>query len=511
MMAGFCVLSSQTLAQYGLLGNLGVIAKNSSSLQAFGTGDGKDLKYSIIDNKAKIIGFINTAVTHTIIIPKEVQQNNRMYPVTSINNMAFFRNLKLVNLTIPDTVKNIGDRVCWNCKNLRTVTILSSETEIGQDVFKNCDNLTTVQIPASAEELRNKLIAAGIRQEQIIELEYGLLDEANVYNKCRYEIIDDKYAKLVECYAQDVTEARIPLAVKKGERIYHVRSMDCNAFISCRKLNTMIIPRYMEKIIDVSQFHSSSLKTFTVLAGNRHYKSIDGVLFSADGTTLIKFPENKEVTEYQIPEGVTTVAEGAFVGNRNLTKVTMASTVTKLGARAFCGCGNLTTVNMTKKVTDIGSETFGHCEKLEKVLGSDGVQRIDSAAFIDCINLDTMKLGDGLTTIGDGAFCGCRKFTIPELPKTTKIGYSTFRGCIGYKEDDDAEEQKENSTTVYEEDDDDDDDFFNFNGVSFINHKGNASYVSTYEQTAPPDFNECIGLQKEDSATVYEEDDNAEE
>lgn len=195
MVAGFCVLSSQTLVQYGLLGNLGVIAKNSSSLQAFGTGDGKDLRYMIIDHEAKITGFINTNVTHTIIIPKEVEQCGRMYPVTSIGGMAFASNTKLVNLTIPDTVKNMDNMVCLNCRNLRTVTILSSEIEIGQNVFKDCNNLTTVRIPACAEKLKNKLIAAGIRPEQIIELEYGVLDGADCYNKCKYEIKEDDDAE----------------------------------------------------------------------------------------------------------------------------------------------------------------------------------------------------------------------------------------------------------------------------------------------------------------------------
>ena len=198
MMAGFCVLSSQTLVQYGLLGNLGVIAKNSSSLQAFGTGDGKDLRYMIIDHEAKITGFINTNVTLTIIIPKEVEQCGRMYPVTSIGGMAFVSNTKLVNLTIPHTVKNIDNMACWNCKNLSTVNILSSEIEIGQDVFKDCNNLTTVRIPACAEKLRNKLIAAGISNEKIIEFEYRVLDEANVYNKYRYEKKEDDDSFYIE-------------------------------------------------------------------------------------------------------------------------------------------------------------------------------------------------------------------------------------------------------------------------------------------------------------------------
>ena len=40
MMAGFYVLSTQTLVQYGLLvGNGGIATKNSSNLQAFGASD----------------------------------------------------------------------------------------------------------------------------------------------------------------------------------------------------------------------------------------------------------------------------------------------------------------------------------------------------------------------------------------------------------------------------------------------------------------------------------------
>ena len=53
MMAGFCVLSTQTLVQYGLLlGNGGIATKNSSSLQAFGTsGENAFEEMNELENK----------------------------------------------------------------------------------------------------------------------------------------------------------------------------------------------------------------------------------------------------------------------------------------------------------------------------------------------------------------------------------------------------------------------------------------------------------------------------
>ena len=85
------------------------------------------------------------------------------------------------------------------------------------------------------------------------------------------------------------------------------------------------------------------LERIDVDKDNTSFKSIDGVLFSADGTYLRQYPTGKKDTEYVIPEGVTWLCHMSFFGNAALQTVTIASSVERL-ENAFSGCPGLTTV-----------------------------------------------------------------------------------------------------------------------------------------------------------------------
>ena len=53
----------------------------------------------------------------------------------------------------------------------------------------------------------------------------------------------------------------------------------------------------------------------------------DGVIFSIDGKTLIKYPTDKFYKEYIIPEGTEIIDRKAFVGAQ-IGKVTLPTTLT---------------------------------------------------------------------------------------------------------------------------------------------------------------------------------------
>lgn len=61
-------------------------------------------------------------------------------------------------------------------------------------------------------------------------------------------------------------------------------------------------------------FFRCSLEDISVNSANPSYSSQNGVLFSKDMKTLLIYPENRQADHYQIPSGVTTVAEYAFDG-----------------------------------------------------------------------------------------------------------------------------------------------------------------------------------------------------
>ena len=61
---------------------------------------------------------------------------------------------------------------------------------------------------------------------------------------------------------------------------------------------------------------------------------VDGVTFSADGRTLIKYPTDKFYKEYIIPEGTEIIGKKAFAGAQ-IGKVTIPTTLTHINDSAF--------------------------------------------------------------------------------------------------------------------------------------------------------------------------------
>lgn len=66
--------------------------------------------------------------------------------VTKIENYSFGE-CGIRSITIPDSVKSIGEGAFEWCKKLRSITIPDSVTSIGCCAFNLCDNLRSVSIP----------------------------------------------------------------------------------------------------------------------------------------------------------------------------------------------------------------------------------------------------------------------------------------------------------------------------------------------------------------------------
>ena len=65
------------------------------------------------------------------------------------------------------------------------------------------------------------------------------------------------------------------------------------------------------------------LAIINVASGNSEYKSVDSVLFSADGKTLIAYPAGNTATSYAVPADVTVLSANAFAGCKYLEAITM--------------------------------------------------------------------------------------------------------------------------------------------------------------------------------------------
>ena len=112
------------------------------------------------------------------------------------------------------------------------------------------------------------------------------------------------------------------------------------------ELTTINIPRSVNWINTWSSFTEEcyKLEDINVDSTNPYYASIDGVLYSNDGATLIKYPCGKKETHFKIFDEVTIICSYAFSECKSLASVEIPNDVTTIGAGAFRYCDNLTDI-----------------------------------------------------------------------------------------------------------------------------------------------------------------------
>ena len=121
-------------------------------------------------------------------------------------------------------------------------------------------------------------------------------------------------------------------------------------------LESLFIPASVTDIDSGAFWSSSNLLRFDVAAENPVYKSVDGVVFSKDGTRLEQYPDGREGA-YTVPAGVTAIGDYAFYGSDGLTAITFPGTLTSIGYRAFEGSG-LTVIHLPASVSAVGGRAF---------------------------------------------------------------------------------------------------------------------------------------------------------
>ena len=182
-------------------------------------------------------------------------------------------------------------------------------------------------------------------------------------------------------------------------------------------------------------------------------RTIDGVLFNADGTVLLDYPVN-HARSYAVPEGTEKIAYAAFAANTiiyggdtevKLESVSMPASLKRIEPCAFFGCYNLSEIDLPDGLEYIGSRAFGTDETLgddpfytgeyapiEEIYIGKNVEKIGRKAF-DGLNLRRFRVSPANRRYAEtaGMLTGKSGDTILEVPRGMDGMFYIPEGIVG--------------------------------------------------------------------------------
>jgi len=239
-----------------------------------------------------------------------------------------------------------------------------------------------------------------------------------------------------------------------------VKIIGNEAFLNCTGLANLLLPEYLEEL-SVSALNGCTgltslqlpvtlsrglgfgtlatgckkLTQILVAEGNSAYSSIDGVLFSKDGSLLVRYPAGKIETSYTVPATVAEIGFGAFEDAVRLSTVQLPDGLKTIRDGAFRGCNALRTIQIPPLVTSIGAMVFENCTGLNSFNNPNQLTEIGYRMFKNCSSLALVSIPESVTEIRAEAFSGCSALASITLLQSIKgLGDKCFENCRGLRE-----------------------------------------------------------------------------
>lgn len=257
-------------------------------------------------------------------------------------NGAFYR-AKFTEAIIGEGVTSIGSYAFWYCTSLASITIPNSVTRIGNSAFNKCESLTSVTIPDSVTS--------------ISEFAFSSCSGMKVLT------LGSKVSSIQErAFSGCSSLESVIITNNKGINMYN------GAFEDCDNLESVY---YNDDLINWFNMNFEYGSSNPLDNGARLY---------INGT---------ELTEIDVPNGISAIKDYTFNGCTSITKVTMHNRITSVGHSTFCECFNLKEVYcMTTIPPTCGTTTFSYYKNGE-------FYPLGCKIYVPIGSVETYKVADG--------------------------------------------------------------------------------------------------------------------
>lgn len=273
--------------------------------------------------------------------------------VTKINDDALKGNKKIVSVTIPGSVKDIGNNAFQGCPNLEEIIFTNPDKAsntliIRVSAFQDCPKLTKCEIPARAYQVVGNIFKGCTS-----------LKEVKVNDNNPYYFTKD--------------------GVLFGPALVNYK------------------PQY-DDAYALQSYPAGRQGAYTI-PSSVNGKEIDQVWTSG-------FEGAASLTDITIPASIGRLGTAAFE-NTGLTHVTIPDTVQQVDPAVFQNCTKLVSVKLPAGLAEIDQYMFANCTSLQYVDMPDSITKINIYAFHNCTSLTSLALPKNLSSLSVGCFEKC--------------------------------------------------------------------------------------------------------
>lgn len=364
--------------------------------------------------------------------------------ITELGNFSLVGCTAIQTITLPSTLKAIGERVFMDWISLVSIELPDGLCVIGEGAFEWNDMFSKIVIPKSvtsiadgAFECCGRLTIYGytgsVAHTYATEnnIPFTALEEAD--SSCGENLtwqFDSSSGTLTisgngEMY--DYSNINLPWKQYSGkiESVVFgegVTGISNYAFAWHTKLSEVCFSSTLQTIYESSFYNCSSLENITVPEESKYFASDDaGVLYNKDKSELYLYPLGSENESFTLPSSVSSITDRAFVNAKNLKSFSVA-----VGSKNYTAKdGVLFSANMDTLVS------YPYARQDNSYIIPSGTEEIAGFAFENCPNLTNVSFPDSLKTIGKLAFAGSA-ITSADLPENvTDIKHQAFDWCHG--------------------------------------------------------------------------------
>lgn len=376
----------------------------------------------------------------TVVIPAEVEYNNRKFKVTAVNGDPLS---KVENLTIPNTINEID--LC-RASSLGKLIIQDGETTLKMDYYHhlNLKALKSIYLGRNIEFVLSPFENNNIEAITIGSPVTKIPSNSFAGNKSLSIVSFSENSKLTtiesNAFSRCISLSRITLpnsievignsAFKDNSKLENIelsqnlKSIGNSAFENCTLIKKIILPNHLESI-GSSAFYNCSIKEVFI---PKSVKSIETSAFSNNPLSIISFEDTDKTISFSSSTfpSVDSVYMGRnFTGTIKATKIGLGSSVTALNKDNFKDSKNLTSISIPESVKTIDNEVFYNCSSLESLEIPSSVTYVGTSAFYGCTNLKSISFGSNIKDIGANALTKCDNLSEITLFNTVPPSYLT--------------------------------------------------------------------------------------